>query len=74
MSKSELVQFDGQIVKVCSNGLYKVKLDNKDDIEVSARLCGKMRRYNIQVVNGDRVTVGFSPHDLTLGLIIYRYR
>ena len=73
MSKSELVQWDGQVIKVCSNGLYKVKLDNKN-IEVSARLCGKMRRYNIQVVNGDKVTVGFSPHDLTLGLIIYRYR
>ena len=73
MSKSELVQFEGQIIKVCSNGLYKVQLDNKD-IEVSARLCGKMRRYNIQVVNGDKVTVGFSPHDFTLGLIIYRYR
>lgn len=73
MSKADLIQFEGQIVKICSNGLYKVQLDNKD-IEVSARLCGKMRRYNIQVVNGDRVTVGFSPHDLNLGLIIYRYR
>lgn len=73
MAKSDLVQFEGKIIKVCSNGLYKVELDKKD-IEVSARLCGKMRRYNIQVVNGDRVMVGFSPHDLTLGLIIYRYR
>ena len=73
MPKSDLIQLDGQIVKVCSNGLYKVKLEKKG-IEVSARLCGKMRRYNIQVVNGDRVTVGFSPHDLNLGLIIYRYR
>jgi len=73
MPKSDLLQLEGQIVKVCSNGLYKVRLDNKD-IEVSARLCGKMRRYNIQVINGDRVTVGFSQHDLTLGLIIYRYR
>ncbi len=73
MSKSDLIQLEGCIVKVCSNGLYKVELDNKK-IEVSARLCGKMHRYNIQVVNGDRVMVGFSPHDLTSGLIIYRYR
>ena len=73
MSKSDLVQFDGHIVKICSNGLYKVQLD-KEGIEVSARLCGKMRRYNIQVVGGDRVTVGFSHHDLTSGLIVYRYR
>jgi len=73
MPKSDLAQFEGQVTKVCSNGLYKIQLD-KNDIEVSARLCGKMRRYNIQVVNGDRVTVGFSPHDMSLGLIIYRYR
>ncbi len=73
MSKADLVQFEGHVVKNCSNGLYKVQLDQKN-IEVSARLCGKMRRHNIQVVNGDRVTVGFSHHDLTLGLIIYRYR
>ena len=73
MPKSDLIQCDGHIVRVCSNGLYKVQLEKKN-IEVSARLCGKMRRYNIQVVNGDRVTVGFSEHDLNLGLIIYRYR
>ena len=35
MSKSDLVQFEGRIVKICSNGLYKVQLDKKD-IEVSA--------------------------------------
>lgn len=73
MSKDDLAQFDGQIVKVCPNGLYKVLLHDKD-LEVSAKLCGKMRRYNIQVVIGDKVTVGFSPHDLSHGLIIYRHK
>ena len=73
MAKSDLTQFEGKVVDVGAGGAYKIKLDNKD-IEVSAKLCGKMRRYNIQVVVGDRVTVGFSPQDLTTGLIIYRYR
>ena len=73
MSKSDLVQLNGQVVKVCSNGLYKVQLEDQGT-EVSAKLCGKMRRFNIQIVNGDRVTVGFSHHDLTSGLIIYRFR
>ena len=73
MSKSDLVQLNGQVVKVCSNGLYKVQLEEQA-VEVSAKLCGKMRRFNIQIVNGDRVTVGFSHHDLTSGLIIYRFR
>lgn len=73
MAKSDLTQFDGQVVDVSAGGIYKIQLENKE-IQVSAKLCGKMRRYNIQVVVGDRVTVGFSPKDLTTGLIIYRYR
>ena len=73
MAKNDLTQFEGQVVNVAAGGIYKIKLENKD-IEISARLCGKMRRYNIQVVVGDKVTVGFSPQDLSTGLIIYRYK
>ena len=73
MAKSDLTQFDGQVTDVSAGGVYKIQLENKD-IQVSAKLCGKMRRYNIQVVLGDRVTVGFSPQDLNTGLIVYRYR
>lgn len=73
MAKSDLVQFEGHVSDVCAGGLYKIKLE-KSTKEVSAKLCGKMRRYNIQVVTGDHVTVGFSPHDMGIGLIIYRYR
>ena len=73
MAKSDLTQFDGKVIDVMAGGFYKICLDKKD-LEISAKLCGKMRRYNIQVVVGDRVTVGFSPKDLTTGLIVYRYR
>ena len=73
MAKSDLAQFDGEVVNIVAGGVYKVKLE-KNNAEVSAKLCGKMRRYNIQVVLGDRVTVGFSPQDLSTGLIVYRYR
>ncbi|MCY4321290.1 MAG: translation initiation factor IF-1 [Bdellovibrionaceae bacterium] len=73
MAKSDLAQFDGLVTDIGAGGLYKVQLE-KNKVQVSAKLCGKMRRYNIQVVLGDRVTVGFSPQDLKTGLIIYRYR
>ena len=73
MAKSDLAQFDGLVTNIGAGGIYKVKLE-KNNAEVSAKLCGKMRRYNIQVVLGDRVTIGFSPQDLNTGLIIYRYR
>ena len=73
MSKSDLVQYPAEIVKVCPNGLYKAALD-ENKAEVNVRICGKMRRHNIQVVVGDKVTVGFSPHDLTNGLIVFRHK
>ena len=73
MAKSDLAQFDGQVTDIEAGGRYRVKLE-KNNVAISAKLCGKMRRYNIQVVLGDRVTVGFSPQDLNTGLIIYRYR
>ena len=73
MAKSDLTQFDGQVTDIKAGGMYKVTLE-KNNLEVNAKLCGKMRRCNIQVVLGDKVTVGVSPGDLRTGLIIYRYR
>jgi translation initiation factor IF-1 len=72
MAKDDLAQLEGKIVDAGAGGLYKVKLDN--EVEIVARLCGKMRRFNIRVVVGDRVTVGVSPYDPTNGLILYRHK
>lgn len=72
MAKDDLAQFDGKVVDALAGGLYKVELDNK--IEITAKLCGKMRRFNIRVVVGDRVTVGVSPYDPTHGLIMFRHK
>jgi translation initiation factor IF-1 len=39
-----------------------------------AYLAGKMRKYYIRVLLGDRVRVELSPYDLTKGRIVYRHR
>ncbi len=72
MAKDDLAQLEGQVVDAAAGGIYKVKLENA--VEISAKLCGKMRRFNIRVVVGDRVTVGVSPYDPTHGLIMYRHK
>lgn len=72
MAKEDLAQLEGKIIDVLAGGLYKVQLENK--IEIAAKLCGKMRRFNIRVVVGDRVTVGVSPYDPTHGLIMFRHK
>jgi translation initiation factor IF-1 len=72
MSKEDLAQFEGKIVDALAGGIYKVTLEN--NVEIQAKLCGKMRRFNIRVVVGDKVTVGVSPYDPTHGLIMFRHK
>ena len=73
MAKDDLAQLEGKIVDALAGGLYKVQLDT-NKVEVMAKLCGKMRRFNIRVVVGDKVTVGVSPYDPTHGLIMFRHK
>ena len=72
MARDDLAQLDGKVVDVAAGGMYKVELENQ--VVIQAKLCGKMRRFNIRVVVGDAVTVGVSPYDPTHGLIMYRHK
>ena len=72
MARDDLAQLEGQVVDACAGGIYKIKLDN--DVQVQAKLCGKMQKFNIRIVVGDKVTVGVSPYDPTHGLIMYRHK
>jgi translation initiation factor IF-1 len=70
--KEEKIEFDGEIVEALSNGKYRVALDNGH--ETLGYVAGKMRRYRIRVLPGDRVKIELSPYDLTRGRIVYRAR
>ncbi|MCB0311238.1 MAG: translation initiation factor IF-1 [Bdellovibrionales bacterium] len=59
-------------VKECFTNHFKLECDNGH--EVIAYLAGKMRRYYIKVMPGDRVTVEISPYDLTKGRITKRLK
>lgn len=72
MAREDLIEAEGVISEVSSHGNYKVKLDNGH--ELMAKLSGKMRKFYIKVVNGDRVTIAISPYDKTHGLITYRHK
>ncbi len=70
MSKKDLVQVTGEVEKVLGGGRFQVRLDNEHVI--TAQLSGRMRRFRIRVIPGDRVQVGVSPYDPTHGFITYR--
>lgn len=72
MAKDDLVAVSGNVTDMSGGGVYSISLEN--GFSVKARLCGKMKRFRIKVVVGDRVTVGVSPYDPTHGLITHRHK
>ena len=73
MAKEEgKIQVEGTITEALPGTQFRVKLDNGHD--VLAYLSGKMRKYYIRILLGDRVRVEMSPYDLTRGRIVYRQR
>ena len=73
MAKQEdKLTLEGRVIESLPNTTFRVKLEN--NYEVLAYLSGKMRKYYIRVLLGDRVRVELSPYDLTRGRIVYRHR
>ncbi len=65
-------EFEGVVTECLPNTLFKVKLD--DEREVLCMLAGKMRRYYIRVLPGDRVKIEMTPYDEKRGRIVYRFK
>jgi len=70
--KEEKVEFEGEVTEALSNGKYRVVLDNGH--EALGYTAGKMRRYRIRILPGDRVQIELSSYDLNRGRIVYRHR
>jgi translation initiation factor IF-1 len=70
--KEEKLEVEGTVVEALPGTQFRVELDNGH--EVLAYLSGKMRKYYIRILLGDRVRVEISTYDLTRGRIVYRYK
>jgi len=66
------IEVEGNVVEALPNANFRVSLDNGHT--VLAYLSGKMRKYYIRILLGDRVRVELSEYDLTRGRITYRFR
>lgn len=66
------LEVEGTVVEALPNTQFMVELENGH--RVLAYLSGKMRKYYIRILLGDRVRVELTPYDLTRGRITYRYR
>ena len=68
--RDDHIKLSGVVTQVFAGGQFEVTTDS--GATVRAQLCGRMRKFRIRVILGDRVTVALSPYDLTHGMIVFR--
>jgi translation initiation factor IF-1 len=66
------IEAEGVVTEALPGTKFRVELENGH--EILAYPSGKMRRYYIRILLGDRVTVELSPYDLEQGRIVYRFK
>ncbi len=73
MAKNEeKIEVEGRVIEALPSTQFMVELDNGH--KVLAYLSGKMRKYYIRILLGDRVRLELTPYDPTRGRIVYRYK
>ncbi len=72
MAKEEALEFQGEVLELLPNAMFKVKLENEH--EILAHTSGRMRKNRIRVLAGDKVTVEMTPYDLSKGRIVFRHK
>ncbi len=71
MSEKEAgIEVQGTVEEALAGGMYRVKVDQGPT--VLAYASGKMKKFHIRIIPGDRVKLELSPYDLTRGRITYR--
>ncbi len=68
--RDDHIKLNGVVSQVYAGGQFEVTTES--GAAVRAQLCGRMRKFRIRVILGDRVTVALSPYDLTHGMIVFR--
>ena len=72
MAKQESIVLEGVVRDVLPDRNYRVELENGHII--LAYTTGKMSKFRIRVLVGDRVTVEVSPYDFSRGRITFRHK
>jgi translation initiation factor IF-1 len=61
---------EGEIIESLRNRMYRIRLENGH--EMIGYTAGRLKRYRIRIMLGDRVRIELSPYDLDRGRIVYR--
>ncbi len=68
--KEELIVAEGVVYEVLPDFTFRVELANGH--KILAKGSGKLKKFRIKIVQGDKVSVEISKYDLTRGRIFKR--
>ena len=75
MAKGDAIEVEARVLEALPNAMFRLELDmGGKPHRIIGHISGKMRKYYIRILPGDRVLVQLSPYDLTKGRIVYRQR
>ena len=72
LAKEDILTLDGLVEEILPDARFRVLLENGHRIIVYT--AGKMRKYRIRTLVGDRVQIEMSPYDMEKGRLVYRER
>jgi translation initiation factor IF-1 len=64
------IELEGEVIEALRGRMFRIRLDNGH--QTLGYLAGRLKRYRIRVMLGDRVRIELSPYDLNRGRIVYR--
>jgi translation initiation factor IF-1 len=75
MPKTDAIEVEARVLEAMPNAMFRLEVEHGEKThQIIGYVSGKMRKYYIRILPGDRVLVQLSPYDLTKGRIVYRQR
>lgn len=65
-----MIELTGEVTEALPNAQFRITLESGQT--VLGYISGKMRMFHIRILPGDRVSMEFTPYDLTRGRITKR--
>ncbi len=80
MADQGVIEAIGVVEECLPGASFKVLLQEINDVSlgedskhyVMATISGKMRKFRVRIIPGDKVRVEISPYDLSRGRIVFR--
>jgi translation initiation factor IF-1 len=72
LTREDLIKLEGRVTNTYGDG--RMEVETAEGVKIRAMLSGRLKRFKIRVLLGDRVEVAVSPYDPTHGLITFRLK